>query len=109
MTKNLTIGVDVKQPTETCDDINCPFHGNIKVRGRTFQGEIIGGLFQRTVTIEWGRKKFIPKYERYEKRRTRVRAHSTPCIEVKEGDTVMIMESRPISKTKKFIIIAKVE
>lgn len=102
-----TIGIDVKQPKDACDDKNCPFHANIGVRGRIFKGKIIKNPFQRTVTVEWERRKFIQKYERYEKRRTRVKAHVTPCIEVKQGDMVRIMESRPISKTKKFIIIEK--
>ncbi|MBR9690083.1 30S ribosomal protein S17 [Candidatus Woesearchaeota archaeon] len=104
-----TIGVEVKQPENKCDDKNCPFHSNTSLRGRMFKGKIVGGPFHRTVTVEWGRRKYIPKYERYEKRRTRVKAHSTPCIEVKKGDNVAIMETRPLSKTKKFVIIEKNE
>ncbi len=45
------------------------------------------------------------RYERYEKRRTRVAAHNPPCINAKEGDKVVIAECRPLSRTKKFVII----
>lgn len=104
-----TIGIDVKKPTKTCEDKHCPFHSNMSVRGRVFEGTIVGNILHKSATVSWERRKFVKKYERYEKRRTKVKAHSTPCIDVKKGDTVKIMESRPISKTKKFIIIEKIE
>lgn len=103
-----TIGIDVKKPEAKCEDKYCPFHSNIAVRGRVFTGTVVSDVFQKTVSVEWQRRRFVSKYERYEKRRTKVRAHSTPCIEIKKGDTVNIMESRPISKTKKFIIVEKI-
>jgi small subunit ribosomal protein S17 len=37
--------------------------------------------------------------------RSRVTAHSTPCIPVKVGDTVRIAECRPLSKTKSFVVV----
>lgn len=104
-----SIGIDVKQPENACDDKNCPFHSNISMRGKTFVGTVVSNVFQKTVSVEWERRLKIPKYERYEMRRTKVRVHSTPCIEVKLGDKVKIMECRPISKTKSFIILEKVE
>ena len=103
------IRIDVKQPEKTCEDKNCPFHSNMSVRGRTFEGIIVSNVIHKSATVAWERKVFNKKYERYEKKRTKVKAHSTPCIEVKKGDKVKIMESRPISKTKKFIIIEKIE
>ena len=103
------IGVEVKMPTKTCEDKHCPFHSNMSVRGRTFTGVIVSNVIHKSATVAWEKKKFNTKYERYEKKRTKVKAHSTPCIEVKKGDKVKIMESRPISKTKKFIIIEKIE
>ena len=106
--KTTEAGAQKKESKSKCSDKYCPFHSNMGVRGRTFKGKIIGNVFQKTVTVEWERRRYVPKYERYEKKRTRIRAHSTPCIEVKEGNIVKIMESRPISKTKKFIIIEKI-
>ncbi|MCF7866552.1 30S ribosomal protein S17, partial [Candidatus Woesearchaeota archaeon] len=57
------------------------------------------------VTVEWERRKYIPKYERYEKRRTKVKAHNPEEIDAKVGDKVIIAETRPISKTKNFVVI----
>ena len=73
-------------------------------RGRKFTGTVVSDKMSRTVTVQWERKKYIPKYERYEKRRTKVKAHNPDTINAKTGDIVIIEETRPISKTKNFIV-----
>ncbi|MBR9675772.1 30S ribosomal protein S17 [Candidatus Woesearchaeota archaeon] len=104
-----SIGVSgVKMPEKVCEDKNCPFHSNLPLRGKIFAGEVVSNVFQRTVSVFWQRRAKIPKYERYEKRKTKIRVHSTPCIEVKLGDLVRIAECRPLSKTKQFVIIEKI-
>ena len=70
-------------------------------------GTVIAAKMTKTATIEWSRKKYLTKFERYEKRRTRIKAHNPECINAVEGDRVKIAECRPLSKTKKFIIIEK--
>lgn len=102
-TKN--IGIKVKQPSKTCEDKKCPFHGNVKLRKRIFTGVIIAKDTHKTATVEWTYKLFIPKYERHETRRTRVHVHNPPCIDAKIGDVVRIAQTRPLSKTKNFVII----
>ena len=62
----------------------------------------------KTVIVERNYLHFIPKYERYERRRSRISAHSPPCIDAKRGDKVKIAECRPLSKTKHFVIIERV-
>lgn len=104
-----TIGIKVKEPKKKCDDENCPFHGSLSLRGRTFIGNVISAKATKTATIEWGRIKYIPKYERYEKGRTKTKAHNPECIGAKTGDKVKIMECKPLSKTKKFVIIEVIE
>ncbi len=99
------IGIDVMQPTASCDDDNCPFHGSIRLRGKRFTGRIIKADFNKTATIEFPREAFIPKYERYEKRRTRIKVHNPGCINAKIGDSVTAMECKPLSKSKSFVII----
>jgi small subunit ribosomal protein S17 len=94
-----------KKKTESCGDKNCPFHGNLKTRKRTFVGKIIKKDVHGTATIEWKRLFYIPKYERYEKRRTRVRVHNPKCINAKINDIVKVKECRPVSKTKHFVIV----
>ena len=91
-----------------CEDIHCPEHAGFSIRGRTFTGTVIEAKLQKTATVSWERKKYLPKYERYEKRRTKLKAHNPECIEVKKGDLVIIKECRPISKTKRFVVIKKI-
>jgi len=79
----------------------------IKTRGRTFTGVVVDAKMQNTATVEWERRMYVQKFERYEKRRTRVKAHNPENINAKQGDIVKIMECRPISKTKNFIITEK--
>ncbi|MAF35167.1 30S ribosomal protein S17 [Candidatus Woesearchaeota archaeon] len=79
----------------------------MKTHGRTFTGTVLSAKMANTVTVEWTRVRFVTKYERYEKRRTRVKAHNPKEIDAKKGDIVRIMETKPISKTKHFIVIEK--
>ena len=88
-----------------CNDKNCPHHGRLKCRGRTFEGIVISAKMQKTVLVEWLWKKYVPKYERYESKKTKIKAHNPPCINAQEGDIVKIAECRPLSKTKNFVII----
>jgi len=99
------IGLNIKKPKGKCEDENCPFHGNLKCKGRTFTGTVISSRMQKTVTVEWEWKNYLKKYERYEKRRSRVKSHNPDCINANEGNIVKIIECRPLSKTKNFVII----
>ena len=103
--KTKTIGIEVNQPSQECKDYHCPFHGSLKLRGRIFTGNVTKTDINKSATVEFLNFYFLPKYERYEKRITRLKVHNTPCINAKIGDHVKIMESRPISKTKNFVII----
>ena len=90
-----------------CVDKNCPIHGTVRTRGRSFVGRVISSKMQKTVIIEFERVHYLPKYERYEKRRTRLKAHNPDCISASEGDIVKVVECRPLSKTKHFVVIEK--
>ena len=91
----------------SCTDRNCPYHGSLKARGQVFDGTVMLSKMQKAVKVEWPLLKYLPKYERYEKRRTRVAAHLPQCISVKEGDSVRISECRPISRIIKFVVMEK--
>ena len=79
--------------------------GGLKLRGRTFVGTVISSRMQKTVTVEWERKHYLRKYERYEKRKSKIKAHNPDSINAKEGDLVKIMECKPLSKTKNFVVV----
>ncbi len=107
--KKRNIGINVDLPSKSCDDKNCPFHGNLKLRGRILSGEIVSARMKRTALFNLERRHYVQKYERYEKRRTRLKVHNPDCVSAKSGDKVRIAECRPLSKTKKFVIIEKLK
>ncbi len=109
MKEKNNIGIDVTVPKEKCGDRNCPFHGTLKVRGRVFIGEVISKDIHGTARIKWGRQLLIPKYERYEKRFSKISSHNPKCIDANVGDKVKVMECKPISKTKHFVIVQIIE
>ncbi|MBN1792343.1 30S ribosomal protein S17 [Candidatus Woesearchaeota archaeon] len=92
------------QDASTCTDKNCPIHGTAKVRGRALVGTITSDKMSKTVVVAWTRKFFVKKYERYEVRKSKINAHNPECINAKKGDRVKIVETRPLSKTKHFIV-----
>ncbi len=101
------IGIDVRLPEKKCSDPKCPFHGNLSVHGRMFVGQVISDRMAKTVTVSWERRVYVTKYERYEKKRSKVKAHAPECLEIKKGDIVRIIQCRPLSKTKHFVVIEK--
>ena len=81
---------------------------NISLRGQTFVGIVVSSKPMKSATVEIQRKHFVPKYERYENRITRLHVHNPPHINAKEGDIVKIRETRPLSKTIHHTIVEKV-
>ena len=109
MKEEKTIGIKVPFPKENCKDVKCPFHGKLKVKGRIFTGKVVSKDTHRSARVVWERQYFIPKYERSERRLSKVSTHNPPCISAEIGDKVKIIETKPISKTKHFVIIEKLE
>jgi len=105
LSSNQNNAFNISPPKETCKDKKCPFHGSLKLRGMIFTGNIIKTDLHRTATIEFERQFFIPKYERKEVRFSRIKAHNPSCISAKIGELVKIVETRPLSKTKNFVIV----
>ncbi|MGC8812654.1 MAG: 30S ribosomal protein S17 [Candidatus Aenigmatarchaeota archaeon] len=99
------IGIEVKQPEKECNDEKCPFHGKLKIRGKILEGKVVSVRAQKTAIVERNYLHYVPKYERYERRRSRIPAYNPECINAKEGDRVRIAECRPLSKTKSFVVI----
>lgn len=104
--KNVGV-VGIEVPAKRCEDKNCPFHGKISLRGRMFEGEVVSAKMDKSVVVSWNRLIKSTKYERYFTKRTKITAHLPPCMEASVGDKVTIMESRPISKTKNFVVIKR--
>lgn len=89
---------------KTCSDERCPFHGQLNTRGASFEGVVTSVKAKKTAVVERRFTRKVQKYERFEKRRSKIHAHVPDCIVVKEGDRVQIEECRKISKTKAHVV-----
>jgi small subunit ribosomal protein S17 len=72
---------------------------------RKFIGKVISNKMQKTVVVEVEKVKRHPLYKRTYKVHKKYHAHDE--IGCKIGDKVLIEESRPISKTKRWKVIKK--
>ncbi|MFH1425760.1 MAG: 30S ribosomal protein S17 [archaeon] len=84
--------------------------GKISTRGRIFQGVVIA-KFQKRATIEFQRTIYIPKYERYLKKNTKIHARlpDEMAHDIHIGDLIQVQECRPLSKIIHFIVIKKIK
>ncbi|RDE16411.1 MAG: 30S ribosomal protein S17 [Candidatus Thorarchaeota archaeon] len=106
-TKVRNIGIpNVEPPEATCDDIHCPFHGNLSVRGRITEGIVTSTMMRNTIAFQQDYLSLVKKYSRYERRRSKKLAHHPPCISLKVGDTVKVIECRPVSKNVSSVVVA---
>jgi small subunit ribosomal protein S17 len=60
---------------------------------------------QRTAVVERTLLHYLPKYERFEKRRRRYLVHNPPCLGVVVGHRVRVAETRPLAKNVSFCIV----
>ena len=93
-----------------CNDSKCHIHGNLKVRGRVFEGRVTK-KFPTRIVIELERRIYSRKYERYFKSKTKIHAHLSKCMEseINLGDLIKIQECRPLSKIIHFVVIKKIK
>ncbi|MCJ7741441.1 MAG: 30S ribosomal protein S17 [Methanoregula sp.] len=101
----LNIGLNVQAPKQECQDVNCPFHGTLPVRGQVITGKVVSDRMMGTVVVARNYLHYIRKYKRYEKRSSKLHAHNPPCIQAKVGDMVKIAECRPLSKSTTFVVV----
>ena len=75
---------------------------------RAVRGSVISARMDKSITVLVVRQFKHPLYKKYIRRSTRLHAHdeSNDC---KEGDTVLIEECRPLSKTKSWRVIRVLE
>lgn len=99
-------GLDVAPPQRSCNDKKCPFHGNLKVRGRIFEGKIVSVSGKSFAVIEREYLHLVKKYNRYERRRSRLSAHIPECLNAEEGKIATVAECRPLSKTISFVVVS---
>jgi len=69
-------------------------------------GTVISTKMQKTVVVKVERKFRHPLYEKVITRHKKYKAHNED-FDLKEGDLVKIIETRPISKDKHFKVVEK--
>ena len=72
---------------------------------RIMQGVVVSDKMDKTVVVNVERKFPHPLYKKYIKRSKRCHAHDENNTH-KVGDTVSIQECRPLSKTKRWEVVA---
>ena len=72
------------------------------------QGVVTSNKMTKTITVAVERKVKHPIYGKFVKKTTRFHAHDEKN-ECTIGDTVRIMETRPLSKTKRWRLVEVVE
>ncbi|MBS3116174.1 30S ribosomal protein S17 [Candidatus Woesearchaeota archaeon] len=105
--KKTVLGVEA--PQKAYDPVNydkkCPFTGEITVKKELLRGKVIKKDTNKSATIEWLSHFYVPKYERFEMRRSRLRVHNPPSVNADVGQEVLVARTRPLSKTKHHVIL----
>jgi small subunit ribosomal protein S17 len=75
---------------------------------KEFTGKVVSNKMEKSVVVLVERRKKHPVYHKYIKRSTRLMAHDEKN-EANTGDLVKIMETRPLSKNKRWRISEIIE
>ncbi|HEB76798.1 MAG TPA: 30S ribosomal protein S17 [Nitrospirae bacterium] len=71
---------------------------------KVFVGKVVSDKMDKTVTVAVTQQYKHPLYKKFIKRVSKFKAHDEEN-RCKAGDTVRILESRPLSKTKRWIVV----
>lgn len=74
---------------------------------KTRVGVVVSDKMQKTVIVEFQRFVKHPLYKKHIKKITKVYAHDEK-IECKVGDKVLLEETRPLSKLKRWRVLKKI-
>lgn len=73
---------------------------------RKLEGVVISDKMDKTVVVEVSRLKLHPKYKKRYTVSTRYKCHDENN-EYKTGDKVVIKQTRPLSKDKRYVVVSK--
>ena len=99
----------VLPPKKVCTDPKCPWHGRLRVRLKTMELVVAKFRAQKMAAAWHFWLHYDSKYKRYERRRRKIHVYVPPCIDVKEGDRIIVAETRPLAKTVAWVVIGKAE
>ncbi len=75
---------------------------------QTLQGIVKSDKMDKTIVVEITMRKLHPLYKKYVTKSKRIKAHDEKN-EAHEGDTVRVMECRPLSRDKRWRLVEVVE
>ncbi|WP_208559778.1 30S ribosomal protein S17 [Marinilactibacillus kalidii] len=75
---------------------------------KVYQGKVVSDKMDKTIVVEISTQKQHRKYQKRMKYSTKFKAHDENNV-AKTGDIVRIMETRPLSKDKRFRLLDVVE
>ncbi|MEM3361855.1 MAG: 30S ribosomal protein S17 [Candidatus Anstonellaceae archaeon] len=78
--------------------------GIYPTRGLILSGVVVSDKAKKTVIVQRDLVSYIPKYQRYARKISKIAAHNPENINAQVGDVVQIAECRKISKTKAWIV-----
>ena len=81
---------------------------NARGRRKERTGKVVSDKMEKTVVVALVRQVAHPLYKKYFKKTTKFVAHDE-TNDAKLGDTVRIMETRPLSKTKRWRVVEVLE
>lgn len=73
---------------------------------RVLTGRVVSDKMDKTVVVEVERRVLHAKYQKYVSRRRRFKAHDEDNV-CRVDDIVLIQESRPLSRTKRWVVIER--
>ena len=79
-----------------------------KTGKKVFQGKVVSDKMEKTITVLIERRTLHPIYQKYVTKSKKLKAHDEKG-EAKIGDTVRIIECRPVSKDKSWNLLEIVE
>jgi small subunit ribosomal protein S17 len=77
-------------------------------KSKEVRGEVVGNSMDKTIVVSTERFVKHPRYKKYIRRSTVYKAHD-PDNEAYVGDKVIIGETRPLSKTKRWRLVRILE
>lgn len=96
------------QPVTTAAEPESAAAGSGRGRRKVRQGRVVSAKMQKTVIVLIESRVRHPLYGKFMKRSKKFKAHDEEST-CGEGDTVEIMETRPLSKEKRWRVVRIVE
>ena len=79
---------------------------DVRGRRKTKIGVVVSSKMEKTVVVRVERVYSHPQYAKVVRDSSKYYAHNE--LDVKEGETVRIQETRPLSKTKRWRVVGRV-